>query len=92
MLILGQSPFGEDETTGSIMEKSNFQHKNIQGPLAKILQQTRSLIAFHKDIGLSYPLTPKIKNFLGSFGTDIGRKDKSLKKTAKKKGHNRRKR
>ncbi len=67
------------------MEKSNFQHKNIQGPLAKILQQTRSLIAFHKDIGLSYPLTPKIKNFLGSFGTDIGRKDKSLKKTAKKK-------
>ena len=67
------------------MEKSNSQHKNIQGPLAEILQQTRSLIAFHQDMGLSYPLTPKIKKFLESSGPDICKANKRPKKTAKKK-------
>ena len=35
-----------------------------QAALAKLLQQTRSLIAFHRDMGLSYPLSAKIKKFL----------------------------
>ena len=57
----------------------------MQAPLAEILQQTRSLIAFHQDMGLSYPLTPEIKKFLESSGPDIRKANKSPKKTAKKK-------
>lgn len=66
------------------MTNSHSQQKNIQAPLAEILQQTRSLISFHQDIGLNYPLSPEIKKFLQSSGPDIFPKHKKPKKTAKK--------